>query len=198
MPRYIDPVARRKEIAEAVWRVIHREGVEGASVRAVAREAGLSSGSLRHYFATQNELLAFAMQLVTDRVRNRIQAIAPSSSDARAYVEDVLAEALPLDAERVSEMEIWLAFTGQGLIDPTLRTLRAESARLLLGLCRQLLVGLITAGEGAPGLDPDLEAERLHAVLDGVALHAVSRPEHVTPDVMRAVISAHLSSLCPR
>lgn len=198
MPRYIDPVARRKDIAEAVWRVIHREGVEGASVRAVAREAGLSSGSLRHYFATQNELLAFAMQLVTDRVRTRIQAIAAPSSDVRAYVEDVLAEVLPLDAERVSEMEIWLAFTGQGLIDPTLRTLRAESARLLLGLCRQLLVRLITSGEGAPGLDPDLEAERLHAVLDGVALHAVSRPEHVTPDVMRAVISAHLSSLCPR
>jgi AcrR family transcriptional regulator len=193
MPRYVNPVARRKEIAEAVWRVIHRDGVEGASVRAVAREAGLSSGSLRHYFATQNELLAFAMQLVTDRVRTRIQAIAPSP-DVRAYVETVLAELLPLDAERLSEMEVWLAFTGQGLIDPTLRTLRAESARLLLGLCHRLLGELITSEEGAPGLDLDLEAERLHAVLDGVALHALTMPERVTPDVMRAVIGDHLTS----
>ena len=84
---------------------------------------------------------------------------------------------------------------GQGLIDPTLRTLRAESAQLLLGLCRHLLVELITSSEGDPGLDPDLEAERLHAVLDGVGLHAVSRPEQVTPDVMRAVIGARLTSL---
>jgi AcrR family transcriptional regulator len=197
MPRYVNPVARRKEIAEAVWRVIHRDGVDGASVRAVAREAGLSSGSLRHYFATQNELLAFAMQLVTDRVRTRVQAIAPSS-DVRAYVEAVLAELLPLDAERLSEMQVWLAFTGQGLIDPTLRTLRAESARLLLGLCHRLLGELITSEEGTPGLDLDLEAERLHAVLDGVALHALTMPERVTPDVMRAVIGAHLTSLCPR
>lgn len=63
---------------------------------------------------------------------------------------------------------------------------------------RHLLVELITSGEGAPGLDPDLEAERLHAVLDGVALDAVSGPEHVTPEVMRAVIGAHLTSLRPR
>ncbi|WP_407342152.1 TetR/AcrR family transcriptional regulator [Pengzhenrongella phosphoraccumulans] len=194
MPRYVDPVARRKDIAEAVWRVIHRDGVDGASVRAVAREAGLSSGSLRHYFATQNELLAFTMQLVTDRVRTRIQAIAPSS-DVRAYVEAVLAELLPLDAERLSEMEIWLAFTGQGLIDPTLRTLRAESAQLMLGVCHRLLAELITSGDVDPGLDLELEAERLHAVLDGIALHALTMPERVTPDVMRGVIGAHLTSL---
>jgi len=57
---------------------------------------------------------------------------------------------------------------------------------------------LITSQEGSPGYDLDLEAERLHAVLDGVALHALTMPERVTPDVMRAVIGAHLTDLCPR
>ncbi len=72
MPRVVDPVARRNDLAEAVWRVIRREGLEGASVRAVAREAGLSMGSLRHYFGTQSELLIFAMRMVMDRIERRV------------------------------------------------------------------------------------------------------------------------------
>ena len=67
MPRLIDHDARRAEIADAAWRVILREGVTGASVRTVAAEAGLSSGSLRHVFATQSALLVYAFQLVIDR-----------------------------------------------------------------------------------------------------------------------------------
>ncbi|MDP8952326.1 MAG: TetR family transcriptional regulator, partial [Actinomycetota bacterium] len=75
MPKVVDSDARRTQIAEAVWRVILRGGLERASVRNVAREAGLSMGSLRHYFGTQAELPAFAMQLVTERVRGRIEAL---------------------------------------------------------------------------------------------------------------------------
>ena len=57
MPVRLDHDERRTELAEAVWRVIRREGVRGASVRGVAREAGLSMGSVRYFFGTQEELL---------------------------------------------------------------------------------------------------------------------------------------------
>ena len=73
MPKIVDHEARRKELAEAAWRVIRREGLEGASVRNVAKEAGMSLGSLRHYFATQSELLAFSMRMVGERVKERIK-----------------------------------------------------------------------------------------------------------------------------
>ena len=64
MPRVVDPVERRRFLAQAVWRVVRREGLERASVREVAREAGVSMGSLRHYFSSQSELLIFAMRMV--------------------------------------------------------------------------------------------------------------------------------------
>lgn len=197
MPRVVDPTTRRQELAEAVWRVIRRDGVERASVREVAREAGLSTGSLRHYFATQSELLAFAMQLVTERVQARVAAL-DLPADRRLRAEAVLAELLPLDDERRAEMAVWLAFLGQSLVDPALRQLRAESDAQLLAACRYLVAELGAAGEVASGLDVDFEAERLNVVLDGVALHAVSRPQQVTPEVMRAVVAAQLDSLRPR
>ncbi|HLR93636.1 MAG TPA: TetR family transcriptional regulator [Jiangellaceae bacterium] len=67
MPRLIDHDERRERFAEATWRVILRDGVGGVSVRTVAAEAGHSTGSLRHVFASQSQLLVFALQLVVDR-----------------------------------------------------------------------------------------------------------------------------------
>lgn len=42
MPKQIDHEKRRKQIAEATWRVILERGMEGASARNIAKEAGLS------------------------------------------------------------------------------------------------------------------------------------------------------------
>lgn len=67
VPKVIDIEARREELAQALWRVIQREGLEQASVRNVAHEPEMSVGALRHYFGSQEELLAFAMRLVIER-----------------------------------------------------------------------------------------------------------------------------------
>ena len=195
MPKIVDAEARRRELAEAVWGVIRRDGLERASVRNVAREAGLSMGSLRHYFGTQAELLAFAMRLVTERVHRRIEGLDLSGSGARRAVERVLAEVLPLDGERRAEAEVWLALTGRALVDPELRALRDEAYDLLHTLCRRSVAALVEAGEAARGVDVGLEAERLYAVIDGLAVHAVVRPRRLPPDRTTAVLARHLDSL---
>ena len=68
MPKIVDHDKQRLLVAEAAWRVIRRDGMEQASVRKIAEEAGISPGSMRHYFSTQSELLLYAMTLVSDRV----------------------------------------------------------------------------------------------------------------------------------
>jgi AcrR family transcriptional regulator len=198
VPKIVDIGARREGLAEALWRVIRRDGLERASVRNVAREAGISMGALRHYFGTQDELLAFAMGLVIERARGRIEALDLSSCAPRRAVEMVLREVLPLDAERRAEAEVWLALTGRALVDPALRALRDESYDLLRGLCRRLVGMLVESGEAAPGLDGDLEAELLYAVIDGLAVHAVVRPERATDYLVAAVLARHLDGLCRR
>ena len=47
MPKVIDGEERRERIAEAVWRIAAEQGLERATVRAVAAECGLSTGSVR-------------------------------------------------------------------------------------------------------------------------------------------------------
>ncbi len=191
----VDVDARRTELAEAVWRVILRDGLDRASVRNVAREAGLSMGSLRHYFGSQTELLAFAMRLVTERAGRRIRALDLSSAGPRLAVERVLREVLPLDAERRAEAEVWLALTGKALVEPTLHALRDEADDGLRELCGWSVRTLMESGEAPPGVDVELETERLYAVIDGLAVHAVVRPEHATAENLTAVLARHLDGL---
>jgi AcrR family transcriptional regulator len=196
MPKLVDHQQRRAELAEAVWTVIRRDGLERASVRNVAREAGLAMGSLRHYFATQSELLCFAMQLVGERARARIAAMAPAA-DARGAAEQLLHELVPLDDERRAEAEVWLAFSARALVDPQQRAIYQEIHDQLNGACTSAITLLVDAGLAAEGLDVALEAGRLHALLDGLALHAVMRPTKVPPSQVKAVIARHLDTLAP-
>jgi AcrR family transcriptional regulator len=190
VPKIVDHEQRRRELAEAVWRVIRRNGVDGASVRTVAQEAGWSAGALRHYFRTQSELLDFAIELAAERIRQRVGAL-ELADDPRRAVEQLLSELLPLDDERRAENEVWLAFTARALIDPQLRARHAEidDALRAASLRAVEMLGL------PPGRERGLEAERLHALLDGLALHGAMRSERLPPRRIVAVLRRHLDEL---
>jgi AcrR family transcriptional regulator len=190
VPKVVDHEQRRRELAEAVWRAIRRTGVDGASVRTVAQEAGWSAGALRHYFRTQSELLDFAIELAAERIRQRVSAL-ELADDPRRAVEQLLSELLPLDDERRAENEVWLAFTARALIDPQLRVRRAEIDDALRAAALRAVEMLgLTAGRQRA-----LEAERLHALLDGLALHGAMRPERLPPRRIIAVLRRHLDEL---
>lgn len=187
MPKVVDHDARRAEIAAALWRVVMRDGLEAASVRRVAAEAGWSTGSLRHYFSTQGELLAFAMELVVRRATERITAL-PTDGEPREVADRILREVLPLDDERRAEMQVWLAFAMHALVDPDLHDVFARAHANLRGLCVRIAETL-----GSPR--PARDGERLHAFVDGLALHAVVAPDRTTPRRMRALLRDALASL---
>jgi hypothetical protein len=134
------------------------------------------------------------MQLVGDRARARVAALEPAA-DPRRRAEQLLAELVPLDDERRAESEVWLAFTGHALVDPTQRAIHQRIHDQLYGACATAITILAEAGLTAEGLDVALEASRLHALLDGLALHAVMRPEQVSPSRITAVIARHLDTL---
>ncbi len=201
MPKIVDHDARREEIAQALWRVVRRDGIRAASVRTVAAEAGWSAGAVRYYFPDQEGLLKFAMDLVVRRVGERFAALTARGGTkgspttvALRYLEEVL----PLDVERMAEFDVWLAFmvqaqaeTGAGALHTNVETANDG----LRELCAELLTALSDAGALREGLDLRLETERLHALLDGLALHAVIQPARSTPSRVRRLLRLHIESL---
>jgi AcrR family transcriptional regulator len=194
VPKLIDHDERREELARATWRVILRDGVGAASVRAVAAEAGRSAGSLRHVFASQSELLVFALELVIDRATARVASALPLPTAVRE-VQAVAAELLPLDRERRAEMEVYLALFTAANANAELRDVRDGAHRTIRDACRWMIGRLDNGTDLAAGADRELEAVRLHALLDGLAAHLVYEPADADPGWARAVLERHVRSL---
>ncbi|ASJ55820.1 TetR family transcriptional regulator [Brevibacillus formosus] len=193
MPKIIDHEKRREQIAEATWRVIVEQGMEGATVRGIAKEAGLSLGALRHYFATQDELLMYAMQLVKERATARIAEVAANEELApKERFTKIFLELLPTNQEKMVEMEVWFAFTVY--FRHKKDGFDAQHDGIYAGV-RKLLDSADQLHLLRKELDKELEAEKLYAVIDGLALHAYLEPQRVDGERITKVLEHHLVSL---
>ncbi|PLT31629.1 TetR/AcrR family transcriptional regulator [Peribacillus deserti] len=195
MPKFVDHEKQKILLAEAVWRIIRREGIEKASVRNIAEEAGISTGSMRHYFSTQSELFAFAMELVATRVKERMERFAFSGNP----VEDMrklLLELLPMDEERRAETEVWLAFNIKALSDPNLKKLSTRVYQEMKQGMSLMVDTLIQYDLAVSEIDRDSEIENLYGLIDGLALHAIIRTDDLPPETMEEAVSQYIGRLC--
>lgn len=210
----MDAAARRQEIVAAVCRIIATDGLERASLREVADEAGLAVGSVRHYFASSEELLAFSFSAVVDRILARLAAAlagvsrASGPDERHEAVLTLLSEFLPLDEPRALDACAWLAFKNAARIRPFLAAEADRSHRAVAAVVGQLITGLLagddpaadartgntlTADDGGEHLVT--EAERLLATLDGLTMHALLQPAWLTREMCRDVLESHLAGL---
>ena len=201
MPKIVDPAARRREIVDAVCRIIASDGLERASLREVADEAGLAVGSVRHYFPSSEELLSFSFAAVVDRIVARLNsayadlaATPAGSAEHHAAVLTLLGEFLPLDEERALDACAWLAFKNAARIRPFLAAEADRSHRTVAAVVGQLITRLV-ADDGGDRQRLVTEAERLLATLDGLTMHALLQPGRMTQEMCREVLESHLAGL---
>jgi len=195
MPKKIDHHKRKIQIAEATWKVIVDEGIEQATVRKIAKSAGMSVGAMRHYFTSQAELLRFSMELVSDRVIQRLKG-RKYSGNPLEFVTEGIYEVLPVDEERRIEVEVWLAFSAKVLVDTTLRELSNKVYNDMHQGLENVVYALQLLKLAKDELDLDMEVNRLHALVDGMAMHHLLNPEQFTQEKMTQTLQYHLQSLC--
>jgi AcrR family transcriptional regulator len=200
MPKIVVPEERRNAISDAVIRVVHRAGFEGATLRNVAEEAGLVIGSVRHYFDNHEDLMIFTMRELGQRIVRRVtthteQLLADDSDiDRRTVVENLFAEFLPLDDTRRDEAVVWLAFSVAARTRPALRPVATEQHEFMRGLILRIIREATARGGLPEGLDLDVECLRLGALLDGLTLQAVLDPR-VTPELSLEALRRSLRDL---
>jgi len=197
MPKVVDHEARRREIAAALWRLAAREGLEAASLAAVATEAGVSKGRVQHYFASREELLAFAATALRERLGARVRArVVAAGPEPLAVVRALLAGLLPLDDDARADALVGSAFLVRAVHDPVARERLRTGEQEILAALADGLARARDAGAVAAGADPDTGAEVLHALAGGLA-DSLLVGRH-TPDSALAVLDRHLASLRPR
>jgi TetR/AcrR family transcriptional repressor of bet genes len=173
VPKVVDHAQRRSELVAATWAVVAAEGIEAATVRRIAEEAGCTTGRITHYFADKEEVLVAALRRVHQAAgRRMLAAIGPLSG--LAALRAVLAEALPLDQERILEWRVWLAFWGSAATSTRLQAEQHERYREW----RALLKRVLATAQLPAGIDLDRLVDQIVALVDGFGLQGVLDPRH--------------------
>ncbi|GAA2364762.1 TetR/AcrR family transcriptional regulator [Nonomuraea africana] len=194
MPKIVDHDERRREVLSAASTVIVRDGIDAATSRAIAKEAGYSNGVLAHYFADKDDILLSALRDSHRRIRARITERV-GAARGLAALREVLMDNLPLDAERAQETRLEVSFWSRSLaVERLAEVQRAEAAELRAAV-RHLLEEARVAGEirADEGLD-DL-TERLLALVDGLSLRSLLYPDRLGRAELERIMTTTLEAL---
>lgn len=188
MPKAVDHESRRRGLAEALWRIAFRDGLEAVTVRQVAAEAEVSVGLVQHYFASKDEMLRFALERVGAELQRRlVRKITALGSDPDPYdvVWTVMTERLPLTRRRRAQTQVMVAWLGRVARDAAPNDYLATGTTLLRDyLADQLLLGQ-RRGQVRADLEPRDAAAALLALNEGLAaqliagIHTATSAKHV-------------------
>jgi AcrR family transcriptional regulator len=193
MPKIVDHGQRRRELLEATAAVIAAEGIQAATVRRIAQEAGCTTGLVTHYFAGKDDLIIGALRHVhaaaADRMRTARRRQAPGMGALRA----VLLEALPLASAGRFQWRVWLSFWGVAWASAPLSAEHRERYAPWRRLIHDLLREAAQLGQTTPGLNLSEATDRLLALVDGLGLEATYEPRRLTHRRVTAIIDAQLA-----
>lgn len=109
MARPSNKEQRRKDIAGAFLKVMAKKGYSGATVRAVAKEAGVSSGLIHHHFEDKQDILLVAVDGIVESGRQRFEEMNDSNMDCRLKIKAFIDSRLSLgNGENIDAVKAWV------------------------------------------------------------------------------------------
>jgi len=171
-----DPDQRRRDMIDATLRCLARDGYANTGVRAIAEEAGISIGLIRHYFETKSQLIAETQRHVSTELQAFSErAVEAAGVDPRERLRAYLMAGFRppfLDEKYITvRFMLW----GVALTDPGTKTVHDESYGRYRARLRELIAQTLppTVGDGV--LKP--LAATVSALTDGLWIDWMLRPE---------------------
>ncbi|MET1153598.1 TetR family transcriptional regulator C-terminal domain-containing protein [Arthrobacter sp.] len=194
MPKIVDHDQRRIELVQATWRIIARYGIDGATMREIAAEAGFANGALKPYFPTKDDLLAFAFGYVFDQTNRRVADSIRGHGGLDALRRYCM-EVLPVTDVTISEARLVIPFWQKALNDPDKATLHADSMERWRVDFMRFLSEAREAGEVRTHASDDVLAGQLMSFLLGAQITASLTPEHHSPEQLTEHLDSWLRML---
>ncbi|MFF4788587.1 TetR/AcrR family transcriptional regulator [Streptomyces sp. NPDC001276] len=186
-----DHEARRRDVSEAVWRVLAAHGFRGLTMRAVAAELDATTGLLTHYFPTKRDLVAYALDLLEARSESRLRRTAGEGMSA---VRAALLDILPLTGEATVGNRIWVSSWDAALADPELSVDYARKYARSRDKLHDLVAAAQHLGELPTG-DPARIAAGAQSYVLGLVVQALFDPEAFPPHRQIELLDDYLATL---
>jgi len=166
MPKVgLQPI-RKRELIEATFEVIERGGLEGVTVAAVAKAAGLSAGIVAHYFGNKDGLLEAAMRYLLRELSKAIadQRCQLAEDTPRSHLQAIISGTFDPSQTSPAAMRTWLSFWTASLNKPQLRRLQRMYEKRLHSKLTAQFARVLPSGQARSA------ATGLAALIDGLCL----------------------------
>ena len=193
-PEQFDALRResQEKLERAALTVFARLGFQRATVRDVAREAGVSQGLLYHYFRTKDELLVAVFRRGTDDVAAALGGVPAAGTPQERFEAFVRRSFQLLDEHRDYWRLNHLVRHDAAAVAALGETLHAWTSGIADALA--VLLGALGHREDTPA-----RARLLFAAIDGVAQHYLLDPSgYPLPDVVDALLATFGAAPAPR
>lgn len=132
----------------ALWQVIHQQGIDGVSFRAVAEATDVSVGRIQHYFPSREELvLDGCRRMVAAAVADHGPGGRPADpQEARAALMSLLSASLSEADEFRVGASVWAAYQAKAVSSPGIAAIVVDA---LVG--RSTLLAELVASARATG-----------------------------------------------
>jgi AcrR family transcriptional regulator len=192
MPARKDHDLRRRDISEAVWRVLAAHGFAGLNMRAVAAELDATTGLLTHYFPSKQALVRHALEIAEEKTQARSLRTPPAPG--LAALRAALLDVLPLDETSTAMNRVWVSSWDAALGDADLG--KWEAARYDRWRIR-LQAHVMAAQERGelPVDDPADLAASAAGFAHGLVVQALFDPARFPPGRQTALLDGYLAGL---
>jgi AcrR family transcriptional regulator len=193
MPKKVDHTARREAFLAAAHRMIKKFGISGVTARAVAAEAGFTTGALVHYVNSMDDLLVEASEYSARDVRAQMLEV-EALDDPMAALRGVLHLALPTDADKRGNWNFFLGFWERSVHNEAVRHVTHLRYEEWLKRVSRLMQRAKQAGMLAEDLDIPSAARAVVALIDGLAIQVLRSGKPPSTQLQRQILDTFIST----
>jgi TetR/AcrR family transcriptional regulator, transcriptional repressor of bet genes len=192
------PEERRQQLIEATIRCVANYGLGETTIATVAQEAGLSQGIINLHFQSKDRLLTETLRYLADEYRAAFAAAAAvGESSPAAGLQAVVDLCFKRSICSREKLAVWFAFWGERKFRPTYRRICAARDKMHDDMVRIMCTKLCEQGDYAD-VEPDLVADGLSALTDGLWLDLLVRPETMNREQAMRITRSYLADAFPR
>ncbi|RPF50401.1 TetR/AcrR family transcriptional regulator [Aquisalibacillus elongatus] len=197
MPKIIDHAERKDQIVEAMFRIIHHSGFEKATLREIAKEAGLSLGSVQHFFPKQKDIYMFAIDVVYQRFEERMQQVVQDYQGGFENAVRMIKQIVSANTEEERmENDIWMKFSIMATMNPEYQEPKNKSREVDLNFAKDVLDTLYQEGHLKNSTSIKENANSLIIFIHGLVFESVIFRDLYDSDVIENEIRSYLRRVC--
>lgn len=177
---------RRAQVFRAATEVIARETFSGTTIKKVADAAGVSTGTVNHYFANKRAMLIETLEHMGTEWNNDLRRTVDQAAPGWDRLNALMDSAVPTSATNRVRWKVWTAAWSEAVASPELRAELRRSRERWISLLAEKL-SLINQELDGPDIDALDVACTLTALLNGLIVQMLASDGALDADIPEIV-----------